>query len=249
MSIVGKITTLDTSSAPITQTLFGRCTTAADVRDKEIEFVNNSFNMGIPFEEGFSLRVFFENGNIAKDPRLQFRRDNDSIVTKVLSFAMYQGGNHEWEPESLNYHNYYTCNWTPGGIVSFTYITGKFIIDNQALNTNDFYGYINSSTYFVDWAYGIYTNRYSLQTCGYQNPKIKNGHYIYAMAKDNNNLPIREPSTQGIQGVLKVINAEKCVIEEWTFFTEPGNIYRRIWSETNNAWSEWKLISGIALGS
>ena len=247
MAIVEKISIQNSSSAPISETLFGRCSTAAATQDKVIEVINNPFNAS-SFEEGFSLRVFFENGNTAKDPRLKISIGNSYSIVNVVSFAMYQGGNHNWEPAASDYHDYGTCTWKDGGVVSFTFMKNpdRFIIDNQALDTKNTYGYqVNSNEYFIDWAYGTYDASKQLQTCGYENPNIKNGYYIYAMTKSGDQ-PVKTPSSTNItEGILKVIRTTNYVIQEWVFHTEPGNVYRRIWA--NNTWSSWKNIVGVVL--
>ena len=76
MGIVSKVRTLGMQNpALITSTLFGRCSTAANVAEKVVTISNDSF-LESALMDGMSLRVFFEYGNTCDAPTLIIKNSN-----------------------------------------------------------------------------------------------------------------------------------------------------------------------------
>ena len=204
MGIVSKVQTLGMQNpALITSTLFGRCSTAANVAEKVVTISNDSF-LESALMDGMSLRVFFEYGNTCDAPTLIIKNSNQQQTLvraiPIRAFHLYLG---EYHDRDVIDNNFVTTPWADGGVISFTYMrkdpnnagtTGYssgdyWLIDNQSLSSNYAYGYqsYNSTAgktiYFVDAQYGLWDVSQSpaaLAAEGYQNPHIKSGRYIYS---------------------------------------------------------------------
>lgn len=290
MSIVGRVRTPGGSTfpAPITSTLFGRCDSPEDAQNKIVKISDDTFEKA-DLSDGFTLKVYFKHRNTCDFPNLVIVKlsyngesqnpivpptENEKLVPEIpiMSFS-FVGENDINKYHTLS--NFMTTTWDKGGIISFTFMRPSastvvsiptlgdyWIIDNQALESCEVHGSKYGGTFLVDYLFGRYTNS-TLTKCGYENPNIANGKYLYEMQTDANGFPYREtsPSTTTKSGILEVISCktiggsskhDNYILEEWTYLDEPQHIYRRIWAEpsssfdwtspSNNGWSPWRRI-------